>query len=145
MNMMVPARRRRTFLNDPFDAFFCAPPAPCKPRPSLMRTDIKEMADSFELTIDLPGFQREEITAELKDGYLKVSAKTNSESEKSIEDGTYVRKERFCGACSRTFYVGEEINEDEVRAKFDNGTLKIAIPKQQQEEQPETSKTISIS
>ena len=150
MSMMVPVRRQRSLLSDlmsdPFETFFSAPQPPQhKPAPQLMRTDIRETESGFELTIDLPGFKRENVSAELKDRYLRISAQTVREEESSGETGTYIRKERFSGTCSRTFYVGEEIEEDEIRAKFEDGTLKIAIPKKQEEEPQDTIRTISIS
>ena len=107
MAMMVPMRRNRNLLSelmtDPFDAFFNAASAPMqKMSPTLMRTDIKETDAGFELTIDLPGFKKDDVQAELKDGYLTITAQTQSESEDKDEEGTYVRKERFSGKCSRS-------------------------------------------
>ena len=97
MAMMVPMRRNRNLLSelmtDPFDAFFNAASAPMqKMSPTLMRTDIKETDAGFELTIDLPGFKKDDVQAELKDGYLTITAQTQSESEDKDEEGTYVRK-----------------------------------------------------
>ena len=111
MAMMVPMRRNRNLLSelmtDPFDAFFNAASAPMqamqKMSPTLMRTDIKETDGGYELTIDLPGFKKDDVQAELKDGYLTINAQTQGESEDKDEQGTYVRKERFSGKCSRTW------------------------------------------
>ena len=122
MAMMVPMRRNRNLLSelmtDPFDAFFNAASAPMqamqKMSPTLMRTDIKETDGGYELTIDLPGFKKDDVQAELKDGYLTINAQTQSESEDKDEQGTYVRKERFSGKCSRTFYVGDDVEEDDI-------------------------------
>ena len=152
MAMMVPVRRNRNLLSelmsDPFDAFFDAAAAPMqamqKMSPTLMRTDIKETDGGFELTIDLPGFKKEDVQAELKDGQLTITAQTQSESEDKDEKGTYVRKERFSGKCSRTFYVGEDIEEDDIHAKFEDGVLKIAVPKKQEQPKLEEKKTIAI-
>ena len=152
MAMLMPMRRNRNLLSelmsDPFDAFFDAATAPVqamqKMSPSLMRTDIKETDAGFELTIDLPGFKRDDVQAELKDGYLTIAAQTQSESEDKDEKGTYVRKERFSGKCSRTFYVGDDIEEDDIRAKFEDGVLKIAVPKKQEQPKLEEKKTIAI-
>ena len=151
MAMLMPMRRNRNLLSelmsDPFDAFFDAATAPVqamqKMSPSLMRTDIKETDAGFELTIDLPGFKKDDVQAELKDGYLTIAAQTQSESEDKDEKGTYVRKERFSGKCSRTFYVGDDIEEDDIRAKFEDGVLKIAVPKKDAQA-VETKKTIAI-
>ena len=152
MAMLMPMRRNRNLLSelmsDPFDAFFDAATAPVqamqKMSPSLMRTDIKETDAGFELTIDLPGFKKDDVQAELKDGYLTIAAQTQSESEDKDEKGTYVRKERFSGKCSRTFYVGDDIEEDDIRAKFEDGVLKSAVPKKQEQPKLEEKKTIAI-
>ena len=152
MAMLMPMRRNRNLLSelmsDPFDAFFDAATAPVqamqKMSPTLMRTDIKETDAGFELTIDLPGFKKDDVQAELKDGYLTIAAQTQSESEDKDEKGTYVRKERFSGKCSRTFYVGDDIEEDDIRAKFEDGVLKIAVPKKQEQPKLEEKKTIAI-
>lgn len=149
MAMMVPMRRNRNLLSelmtDPFDAFFNAASAPMqKMSPTLMRTDIKETDGGYELTIDLPGFKKDDVQAELKDGYLTINAQTQGESEDKDEQGTYVRKERFSGKCSRTFYVGDDIEEDDIKAKFEDGVLKIAVPKKQEQPKLEEKKTISI-
>ena len=150
MAMMVPMRRNRNLLSelmtDPFDAFFNAASAPMqamqKMSPTLMRTDIKETDGGYELTIDLPGFKKDDVQAELKDGYLTVTAETKQETED--KKGTYVRQERFSGKCSRTFYVGDDIEEGDIKAKFDNGTLQIDVPKKVAKPEPETSRSISI-
>ncbi|WP_418738713.1 Hsp20/alpha crystallin family protein [Ellagibacter isourolithinifaciens] len=150
MAMMVPMRRNRNFLSDlmtdPFDALFDAATAPVqKMTPTLMRTDIKETDAGFELTIDLPGFKKDDVQAELKDGYLTINAQTQSESEDKDEEGTYVRKERFSGKCSRTFYVGEDVKEEDIKARFENGTLVIDVPKPQPQPKLEEKKTIAIA
>ena len=152
MAMMVPMRRNRNLLSelmtDPFDAFFNAASAPMqamqKMSPTLMHTDIKETDGGYELTIDLPGFKKDDVQAELKDGYLTINAQTQSESEDKDEEGTYVRKERFSGKCSRTFYVGDDVEEDDIKAKFEDGVLKIAVPKKQEQPKLEEKKTIAI-
>lgn len=152
MAMMVPMRRNRNLLSelmtDPFDAFFNAASAPMqamqKLSPTLMRTDIKETDGGYELTIDLPGFKKDDVQAELKDGYLTINAQTQGESEDKDEQGTYVRKERFSGKCSRTFYVGDDVEEDDIKAKFEDGVLKIAVPKKQEQPKLEEKKTIAI-
>ena len=147
MSMLVPRSNR--FLNDlmtdPFDNFFGTMAAPSvKTTPNLMRTDIRETETGFELTIDLPGFDKEGVQAELKDGYLTINAQTQGESEDKDEQGTYVRKERFSGKCSRTFYVGDDVEEDDIKAKFEDGVLKIAVPKKQEQPKLEEKKTIAI-
>ena len=132
-----------------FDDFFDTVSRPIKairqaPIPQVMRTDVKESDKGFTLDIDLPGYKKENISAELKDGYLTVSAKTNEENEEKNEDGTYIRRERSFGSCSRSFYIGEEIEESEVKAKFEDGILKVFVPKKEVEPQVEERKYISI-
>ena len=133
--MLVPARRNdflSDFLSDPWDmGFFGNRPQGQKPAPAMMKTDIKETEKAFELDIDLPGFKKENVHAELQDGYLTVSANTETETEDKDEQGTYLRKERFTGSCSRSFYVGDDISEDDISAKFENGILKVTVPKKQ--------------
>ena len=97
-----------------------------------MRTDVKENKTGYELEIELPGVKKEDVKAELKDGYLTVTASTDSKEEK--QDGKYIRKERYSGTTSRSFYVGEDITEEDIKAKFENGILKVLVPKK--EEQP---------
>ena len=149
MAMMVPMRRNRnlrsTLMTDPFDTFFDAASAPMqKMAPTLMRTDIKETDEGYEMTIDLPGFKKDDVQAELKDGYLSITAQTQRESEEKDEKGTFVRKERFSGKCSRTFFVGEDIEDDDIKAKFEDGVLKIDVPKKQEQPKLEEKKTIAI-
>ncbi|MDO4290731.1 MAG: Hsp20/alpha crystallin family protein [Eggerthellaceae bacterium] len=146
MSMLVPTRSNRslfdTLMTDPFEAFFDTPTRTTTS--SLMRTDIRETADGFELVVELPGFKKENVTAELKDGYLSISAKTHSESEDKEEKGTWLRKERFSGTCNRSFYVGEDIAEEDIHAKFEDGLLKITVPKKQPQPKLEEKRTIAI-
>ena len=145
--MLVPSTRSmlNSIMSDPFDAFFSTPSQRSTVPPTMMRTDIKETDAAFELAIDLPGFAKEDVAVDLKDGYLSISAKTSKESEDKDEKGTYVRKERFSGTCSRTFYVGEDIEEDEVKAKFENGILTIDVPKKQEQPKLESGRSITIA
>lgn len=94
-----------------------------------MRTDIRETETSFELDIDLPGFKKEDLKLELKDGYLTINAERNSENDSQDPNSRYVRRERYYGAMSRSFYVGEAITEEDIRARFEDGILKLALPK----------------
>ena len=144
MTMLVPRRRRNVFddfMTDPFDSFFGGLAAP-QATPNLMRTDIKENEDGYEIVIDLPGFDKENVTAELKEGVLKVSAKTSTENEENT--GTFLRRERFTGQCSRQFYVGEDIEEADIKARFDNGTLQISVPKKVEQPKLEEPRNIAI-
>ena len=146
MTMLVPRSNRNFFnslMSDPFETFFDNAPL-MRSTPNLMRTDIKEHEGGFELIVDLPGYKKEDVTAELKDGVLSVTAQTSSESTEQDLKGTYVRKERFSGKCSRSYYVGEDIQESDVHAKFENGILKITVPKKQLEPKLDEKLTIAI-
>ena len=144
MTMLVPRRRHSVFddfMTDPFDSFFGGLAQP-QATPNLMRTDIKENDAAYEIVIDLPGFEKENVAAELKDGILKISAKTSQESEENT--GTFLRRERFTGQCSRQFYVGEDIEEADIKARFDNGTLQISVPKKVEQPKLEEPRNIAI-
>ena len=144
MTMLVPRRRRSVFddfMTDPFDSFFGGLAQP-QATPNLMRTDIKENDAAYEIVIDLPGFEKENVAAELKDGILKISAKTSQESEENTD--TFLRRELFTGQCSRQFYVGEDIEEADIKARFDNGTLQISVPKKVEQPKLEEPRNIAI-
>ena len=136
--MLVP--RRTSF--DIFDDFFDEGFFPKKER-NLMKTDIREKKDKYVVDIDLPGFEKENISLSLDNGYLNISAKTEKE-ENSEDEERFVRQERFYGECSRSFYVGEDITEEDINAKFNNGILKIEIPKKEKQEKLPESKQIEI-
>ena len=98
---------------------------------NLMKVDIKDKENEYEMMIDLPGFKKDEITAQLQDGYLTISAaKGLDQDEKEKETGKYIRKERYAGACQRSFYVGEGVKQEDIRAEFKHGVLKLLIPKE---------------
>ena len=133
--MLVP--RRSNF--DLFDNFFDDDFFPKKER-NLMKTDIKEKKDHYEIIMDLPGYEKENINLELNNGYLEISAKVEKEEDNSEEE-KFVRRERFYGECARSFFVGEDISEEDINAEFKNGTLKVEIPKKEEKsELPETKK-----
>ena len=110
---------------------------------TLMNTDIKENDNDYELTMNLPGVKKEDVTAELKDGYLTIHATSNQNKDEKDEDGKYIRRERYSGSCNRSFYVGDAITEEDIKANFENGTLKMTIPKKEAKAVPE-KKFISI-
>ena len=147
---IIPSRRRNRglfnqLMTDPFDSFFKAPSLSLQSfAPTTMRTDIKETDEGFEVAIDLPGFKKENLQAELKDGYLTISAETTKETEEKDENENFVRKERFSGSCSRTFYVGEDVNEDDIKATIEDGVLHIGVPRKQPQPELEEKHTIAI-
>lgn len=113
MDDMFPESGRKTF----------------KTMPSIMRTDIKETEDQYVLSVELPGFNKEDVKLSLKDGYLNISATAQNEEEEE-KDGKFLRRERYTGAMTRSFYVGEDITEEDVKAKFGNGVLTLSLPKE---------------
>ena len=112
---------------------------------NMMKTDIKELEGGYELEIDLPGFTKDEITAELKDGSLTISAaKGLDKDEQEKETGKYIRRERYAGACQRSFYVGEDVTEQDIKAEFKHGMLKLFVPKKEAKPAVETKKYVTI-
>ena len=105
---------------------------------NLMKTDVRETEDSYEVDIDLPGFKKDEITVDLKDGYLTIQAAKGLDKDEPDKKGRYIRQERYAGACSRSFYVGE-IKPEDVSAKYEDGILKLSMPKQAKKQLPEHS------
>ena len=149
MAMLTPTHRNRSFINgffsDPFEPFFSGPTFASKTSSSLMKTDIRETEDAFHLATDLPGFNKEDVQVQLKNGYLSIQAKTTQENQEGSEDGTFLRKERFSGSCNRSFYVGEDIVEDAISASFENGVLSITVPKLKEQPKLEEGRTIAIA
>ena len=112
---------------------------------NLMKTDIKELDNGYELEIDLPGFKKDEIKAELNNGYLTVSAaKGLDEDKEDKKTGKYIRRERYAGACQRSYYVGEDITEEDIKASFEHGILTLFVPKKEAKKEVEGSKYIAI-
>ena len=142
--LTMPLLYGEKFFDDFFDAPFKSRNYKPFPQNNLMRTDVRETEDGFHLDIDLPGYAKDEVKGEIKDGYLTVSAFRSSEKEEKDEEGKYIRRERFSGNCSRSFYVGEYVTEEDIKAKFENGILKIYVPKKTKEPEVEEKKYISI-
>ena len=111
---------------------------------NLLRTDIKETKEGYELVIDVPGFKKDEVRVALKDGYLTVSAAKGLDKDEEDKKGHYIRQERYSGAMSRTFYVGEDVKQEDIKAKFENGILSLSVPKPVEQKKVETSKRIAI-
>jgi len=109
----------------------------------LMKTDVRELEQTYELAVDLPGFKKDEINIELNDGYLTIRAAKGLDKDESNEEGRYIRRERFAGSCSRSFYVGD-VKPEDISAKFEDGILRLDFPKVGQKELPQKN-TISIS
>ena len=134
------------FMNFPFERDFWGRRNPLygKNEKNLMKTDVRETDSSYELDIDLPGFKKDEVTAKLENGYLTISAsKGLNKDEKDKENGKYIRRERYAGAVSRSFYVGEHIRQEDIHAKFEDGILRLTVPKKDAK-QVDEKKYISI-
>ena len=110
----------------------------------VMRTDVRESDAGYELDIDLPGFRKENVKAELKNGYLTIHAETDRNHDQKDEDGKYIRRERYYGTCSRSFYVGEDVTQEDIKAKFEDGILKVSVPKKEAKPVIEESRYIPI-
>ena len=110
---------------------------------AVMKTDVRETDSGYELDIDLPGFKKDEVKLDLKDGYLTISAAKGLDRDEQDKKGRYIRQERYAGACSRSFYVGEQVEPKDVSASFEDGILKISLPKNSPKELPKNT-TIAI-
>ena len=112
---------------------------------NLMKTDIQEHDDGYTLEMDLPGFKKDEIQIELNNGYMTISAaKGLDEDEKDKKSGKYIRRERYTGSCQRSFYVGEDVTEEDIKAEFKHGILKLFVPKKEAKSAVEQKKYVSI-
>lgn len=109
---------------------------------NLMKTDIREKKDGYELDIDLPGFKKEDIKVTLDNGYMTISAQ--KETPEETKNGRFIRKERFSGACERSFYVGENLTQEDIQGEFKHGVLKLRIPKKEAVAQKDEKKYITI-
>jgi HSP20 family molecular chaperone IbpA len=108
-----------------------------------MKTDVRDADDHYDVAIDLPGFKKEDISLELQNGYITVTAKKNVDKDETSKRGKLIRQERYSGVMSRSFYIGENITEEDIGAKLDNGVLCLTIPKKEEKTLPE-KKTIMI-
>lgn len=134
------------FFTDPFGMMVMPQrhdPLYGKHSKNLMKTDVRETEGSYELDIDLPGFKKEDVNVELKNGYLTIAASKSLDKDEKDQKGRYIRQERYAGAMSRSFYVGEDVQPSEISAKFENGILQLSVPKAEQKRLPKTT-TIAI-
>jgi len=140
--MMTPSIFGENLFDDFFDDFFDFPVFDDKAMQkaqrklyghhaaNMMKTDVQEHDDHYEVDIDLPGFKKDELSLELKDGYLVITAaKGLDKDEKDKKSGKFVRRERYAGSMSRSFYVGEAVKQEDIHAKYESGVLKLGIPK----------------
>ena len=137
--MLIPRRDFDLFDNFLNDPFFKESERLSHP---LMKTDIKETEDSYIIDVDLPGFDKENIKIDVTDGYLNINASVNNEEKEEKEN--YLRKERFSGECSRSFYIGEDVKTEDIKANFRNGILTLDVPKVKDEDKEPEKKFITI-
>ena len=149
---MFPALMNDTMFSDLFDDPFFEGwrnmdrAAACNPNMSagMMSTDVRETDKGYMVDIDMPGFKKDDISLDLQNGYLTVSAHRNSSHEDKDDNGRWLRRERYMGSCSRSFYVGEDVKESDIHASYRNGTLCIQVPKMQAQPQVESKHQIAI-
>ncbi len=110
----------------------------------LMQTDVEETDKGYEVTMNLPGFRKEDVKGELKDGYLVISASTSHDNDEKDEEGRFIRRERYRGSCTRSFYVGKDVKQEDIKARFENGTLKLSVPKKEAANTVEERRYIAI-
>ena len=137
--MLMPSIFSRDMFDDMFDTRSYG-----RQQSDLMKTDVKETDKDYKLSVDLPGVKKDDLKAELKDGYLTISATVNQNNDEKDEEGRYIRRERFSGSFNRSFYVGENVSEEDIKAKFENGTLMLTVPKKESAPQVEEKKYIAI-
>jgi HSP20 family molecular chaperone IbpA len=109
-----------------------------------MKTDIKESETGYDLAVELPGYKKEDMKLELKDGCLTISAEIKHDNDEKDEKGNFIRRERYYGKSSRSFYVGEEVTEEDIKAKYEDGILKISVPKKEAKPVVDEAKYIAI-
>ena len=133
------------WMEFPFDRDFWGRKNPLygKNANKIMKTDIREHDGGYELDVDLPGFKKDEINVELENGYLTISAAKGLDKDEQDKKGKYIRRERYAGAMQRSFYVGDEVTQEDIKAKFEDGILRLSIPKKDAQA-VETKKTIAI-
>ena len=143
--MLMPSIFSSDFMDDFFDVpSFRTARTYSAPSQNLMNTDVLETENGDEIAMNRPGFKKEDVTGEVKDGYLIIKATSKTSNDEKDANGKYIRKERFEGSCSRSFYVGDSITQDDIKAKFEDGVLKISVPKQEAKPKVEDKKFIPI-
>lgn len=144
--MLVPSIFNDNFVDNLFDDMFRFPGFASEHRSvsNVMKTDIQDMGENYQVDIELPGFAKEDIHAELSNGYLTITAQRTSESEQKDDGDKYIRRERYSGSCRRSFHVGKNLKEEDIRASFENGMLKLIFPKEEQRKVIEEKKYIAI-
>lgn len=142
--MLVPSIFDNNFMDDFFDDMFRFPYGKTTGRVPGMNVDVQEFDDRYQLDVELPGYAKEDIHADLKNGYLTISAQHSENRDDKDEDGRYIRRERYQGSCQRSFYVGTEVTQEDIHASFKDGVLKMEIPKKEAKPAVESKRYIQI-
>ncbi|MDD6183327.1 MAG: Hsp20/alpha crystallin family protein [Lachnospiraceae bacterium] len=144
--MLAPSIFENSFMNDFFEDMFRTPFDMMRNvQIPGMKADVQEFDDKYQMDIELPGFTREEIHADLENGYLTIQAEhSENKEEKNEKDGTYIRRERYSGKYQRSFYVGDEMTQEDIKANFRDGVLKLEIPKKEPVAEVEKKQRIAI-
>ena len=145
--MLMPSIFGENLFDDFFDGFHY-PAEPQRPLKTtdlgLMKTDIKEDENGFDLAVELPGYKKEDIKVELKEGYMTISAESKHEDDEKDNGGNFIRRERYYGKSSRSFMVGEAVTEEDIKARYEDGILKIRVPKKELKPEVPETKYITI-
>lgn len=154
--MMVPSIFGENLFDDFFDDFFDWPAYDKQMKDAqkklygrradnIMKTDVRDHDDHYEIDVDLPGFKKEELSLELTDGYLIIkAAKGLDKDEKEKKSGKYIRRERYMGSMTRSFYVGDTLTQEDIKAEYKNGVLKLTVPKPDPNKKVEKTNYIAI-
>ena len=144
MYMLLPRLFNDKFVDNVFDDMFSFPSFFSMPSNRWMSTNVKDMGNDYQLEIELPGYKKEDIHAKLDNGYLTIAADQQSNNEVKDEDGKYIRKESYSGKCQRSFYVGEDLKEEDFKASFKDGILSVVFPKEKNQNKIENQRYIPI-
>jgi HSP20 family molecular chaperone IbpA len=142
--MLLPRIFENNFVDNFFNDVFTFPFTYSKPADKWMNTNVKDLGNDYQLEIELPGFEKKDIHAQLEKGYLTISADRQESKEENDDKGRYIHREHYSGSCRRSFYVGDDLKEDDFHASFDNGVLKLVFPKDKIEAKLEQKKYIAI-
>lgn len=147
--MLRPSIFSNNFVDNMFDDFFDdsfmqSMPSQYVRTAGAMNTDVRETEGAYYIDMELPGFAKEDVQAELKDGYLTISAAHNEKKEEKNKEGKFIRRERYTGSYQRSFYVGEQMTQEDIKAKFNNGILTVEVPKKEAKPEVEQKKYITI-
>lgn len=143
--MLAPSIFGREMFDDFFRFPFFDDSAFKKTEKNLMRTDVRETDNAYELEMELPGFRKEDVQVSLEDGYLTVqAAQERTEEKKEEKTGAYIRRERYAGSYQRTFYVGKDVTQEEIKGEFRQGILHLTVPKKEEQPEVEKKKYIAI-